>query len=225
MLTESSRRRAHCPYLVRALGYMSASDPRDLLDIDLASGETVRVILSLTDNASGQPGNTLLPRVNITAPSGAIIATSSTVNTDRQILLSTTATQSGRHRIDLRRLAGQGEYYLRVEQVVTDAAATPTAISLLAAPLSFSDKPSIASAWHNLAQPMDVSDDLQVTALDALLLINELNNRRISTNKGELPPRPERPEVVDLLYDTNNDGLLTAVDALLVINELNSKPF
>ncbi len=35
-----------------------------------------------------------------------------------------TANQSGLHRLDLRRLAGEGEYYLRVE-LVTAALASP----------------------------------------------------------------------------------------------------
>ncbi len=50
---------------------------------------------------------------------------------------------------------------------------------------------------------MDVSDDLLVTAYDALLLINELNSRRVSSATGQLPPRAVDAEIADSLFDTN----------------------
>lgn len=196
-----------------AMGYLSASDTRDLLSLPLAIGQSIRVVLTRPDTAVVAPRNSLQPRLNITDPTGAIVATNSTFNTAGQIVLSLTATQAGLHRIDLRRLSGEGEYYFRVEQVIAPAAL---------APLPFAaNSTTMPSAWHNLAQPMDVSDDLQITAYDALLLINELNTRRISSGTGQLPPRAVDAEVADLLFDTNGDGFLTAVDALLVINQLN----
>ncbi len=195
-----------------AMGYLNASDARDLLDLNLTSGQTIRTVLSRPDTAGITPGNNLQPRVNILGPAGTILATNSTFNSAGQIVLSLTATETGRHRLDLRRLAGAGEYYLRVEEVLA-----PTVASVA---LSLADERK-PMPWHNLADPMDVSDDLKVTALDALLLINELNSRQISSATGQLPPRSAGAAAVDTLFDINGDGLLTAIDALLVINELN----
>lgn len=70
-------------------------------------------------------------------------------------------------------------------------------------------------AWQNLSIPEDVNDDQAITALDALILINRMNENQI----GTLGPRP-----LDFaaFYDVTGDGNLTAVDALRVINALNA---
>lgn len=72
------------------------------------------------------------------------------------------------------------------------------------------------NAWHNYGVSLDVSGDGRVTAIDALLIINELNSARSGSLLNrfiELPPR---------YFDTSNDNNLTSIDALLVINTLNS---
>ena len=71
------------------------------------------------------------------------------------------------------------------------------------------------NAWHNLRSVLDVNDDGLITAIDALLIINELNN---------LGPRSLiETDRVDLqgFLDVNDDGFVTAIDALLLINALN----
>lgn len=58
-----------------------------------------------------------------------------------------------------------------------------------------------------------------VTALDALLIINELGRRRDSDADGLLPAtRPDN--TLPPFYDVSIDGHVTALDALLVINQL-----
>ena len=59
-----------------------------------------------------------------------------------------------------------------------------------------------------------------VTPIDALVVINELNLRRISDERGQLPPRPLDWPPGDLI-DTNGDGSVSPIDALLVINALD----
>ena len=75
-----------------------------------------------------------------------------------------------------------------------------------------------ASAWHNVVRPNDVNNDLVVTPLDALLIINDINARSprvlTTTGVGGFVPPP--------FIDVNNDGLVSPIDALLVINQLNS---
>ncbi len=69
-----------------------------------------------------------------------------------------------------------------------------------------SSKTRVSDAW------CDASNDGQVTALDALLVINYLNRHSHSSIDDA---------VVSL--DTNDDRVVTALDALLIINRINSK--
>lgn len=62
---------------------------------------------------------------------------------------------------------------------------------------------------HNTFDPIDVNDDGNCTALDALIVINTLNAGSSSA-----------PEFVDV----NADHFASALDALLVINFLNEQP-
>lgn len=97
---------------------------------------------------------------------------------------------------------------------------TPT--SSMAAPAidrSISSSSVSSFGWQNTALPLDVSGDGRITALDALLVINELNSRQVSTATGQLLPRASASEV-DRFFDTNGDGVVTPLDALLVLNYL-----
>ena len=67
---------------------------------------------------------------------------------------------------------------------------------------------------HNLETPFDVDHNGQLQPLDALLIINFLN---------ENGPSPVGPTTLDFCYDVNGDGFIDVVDALLVINEINRR--
>lgn len=71
---------------------------------------------------------------------------------------------------------------------------------------------------HNAAFPSDVNNDGHTTPVDALFIINELNN-------GGARSLVDAPDLLatGLRYDVNNDAFLTPVDALLVLNELNAE--
>lgn len=69
--------------------------------------------------------------------------------------------------------------------------------------------------WHNARNRFDVNDDTFVTPLDALLVINAINDRLTLT--PELP----NPFIPVRYLDVSSDGFLSPLDALLVINELN----
>ncbi|MFG0267872.1 MAG: dockerin type I domain-containing protein [Rhodopirellula sp. JB055] len=66
--------------------------------------------------------------------------------------------------------------------------------------------------YHNDDEPHDVNSDEEVTALDALTIINYLN---------VYGPGPVGFGDQGFGYDVNADGFVTALDALLVINHLN----
>lgn len=72
------------------------------------------------------------------------------------------------------------------------------------------------SPWHNQSNPMDVSEDGQLTPLDALLVVNYLNLH--SPHKLEDLPEGIAPKI-----DCNADGFASPLDVLLVVNALNRR--
>ncbi len=75
--------------------------------------------------------------------------------------------------------------------------------------------------WANPLRPSDVNNDGVVSALDALVVINELNARRFSSAaSGELND-PATINWPGVYFDQNGDGNVSALDALRVINDLN----
>ncbi|MFN3193026.1 MAG: Ig-like domain-containing protein [Aureliella sp.] len=75
------------------------------------------------------------------------------------------------------------------------------------------------SPWQNNDKVVDVNDDSIVSALDALLAVNAINNR------GGNPKLPQEPEQLDSLFgfvDASGDGFITPLDALMIINWINA---
>ncbi|MFM9068260.1 MAG: peptidylprolyl isomerase, partial [Planctomycetota bacterium] len=76
-------------------------------------------------------------------------------------------------------------------------------------------------AWSNDLKPTDVDGDNIVAPLDALLVINEVNQRQYSDSLGRLPAiRPDNLQP-RRLFDVNDDGFVVPLDAIIVINQLN----
>lgn len=73
----------------------------------------------------------------------------------------------------------------------------------------------VISAQTNPRNSLDVNDDTAVSPVDALLVINQLND--VAT----LAARPAGEGEQSAFLDVNGDGFVTPLDALLVINELN----
>jgi hypothetical protein len=74
----------------------------------------------------------------------------------------------------------------------------------------------ITSPWQNPENRFDVDDNNAINAIDALVIINELNrggNSDLSLRGLSTPP----------FVDVTGEGFLTAIDALQVINYLNSR--
>jgi hypothetical protein len=72
--------------------------------------------------------------------------------------------------------------------------------------------------WQNEANAVDANADGSVSPLDALVIINYLNEH----GPGTLITPP--PTAIVIFYDTNGDGSVSPVDALIVINLLNAVP-
>ncbi|PHQ33873.1 matrixin family metalloprotease [Rhodopirellula bahusiensis] len=65
---------------------------------------------------------------------------------------------------------------------------------------------------YNYVNPTDVNEDNSTTALDALMVINQLNQASESESENA---------DLDGLCDVNGDGTVTSLDALMVINAMN----
>jgi hypothetical protein len=76
------------------------------------------------------------------------------------------------------------------------------------------------AASSNPTNTLDVSDDGAVSPLDALLVINALNNPQLVSSgaSGGAEGQSAAP-----YYDTNGEGFFTPIDELLDINYLNSR--
>jgi len=73
-------------------------------------------------------------------------------------------------------------------------------------------------SYHNSLFRHDVNGDQKVTALDVLVIINEINARGPRVLPS--PPTPKQPWYY---YDVNEDGKITALDVLNVINYINDR--
>lgn len=85
---------------------------------------------------------------------------------------------------------------------------------LLAADLGVNTDPL---AYHNSINPNDVNRDSIISPVDAILIVNHLNN-----NEDATLPAVDGLAKTSLL-DTNADGFVTPHDALNVINSLNAE--
>ena len=68
--------------------------------------------------------------------------------------------------------------------------------------------------FHNISMPLDVDNDLQVTPLDALVVINQIN----SVYRAEGEGLADKPIV---FCDVDADGTVSPLDVLAVVNQLN----
>jgi dienelactone hydrolase len=71
-----------------------------------------------------------------------------------------------------------------------------------------------AQVWTNPTQPLDVNDDGAVTALDALLVINAINQWSVG-------PLTRLVGQTTSYLDVNGDGILSPTDVLTIIDQLN----
>ena len=73
-------------------------------------------------------------------------------------------------------------------------------------------------AWQNPRHPCDITDDAQITPVDVLTLINDINSKGSRDLTTASPPTPAPPPFLD----PSGDNGLSPVDVLVVINYINS---
>lgn len=106
-----------------------------------------------------------------------------------------------------------GSYDLRIQQVATSS--TTFAIPGSSDPSSAS---GIELIWHNAANPYDVNNDGLVTPIDALLIVNYLND----SNASALPTGSLSTGSPPPYLDVDGSNTISPLDSMLVINYLNS---
>ncbi|MCA9119200.1 MAG: Ig-like domain-containing protein [Planctomycetaceae bacterium] len=74
----------------------------------------------------------------------------------------------------------------------------------------------LVSDWTNPFGAVDVNRDGSLGPLDALVGINELNNRTLFGGRTKLPARGDFPDA--FFYDVNGDESISPLDVLIVIN-------
>ncbi len=208
------------------IGFLNSSDVTDVSSVSLTQGERVRLIASRPGIAPGiTPVQSLQVRLSIIGSTGKVVATTDKLNAQGLVVLDYTPTTTGVHRIEVRRTAGLGVYHLRTVSLTPVNNLVGGEVDPLLAdwidesvPPVESDDLTLLPQWQNWLQPMDVSNDDEITGLDALLIINELNSHQVSNSSGQL----QNTAAIDAFYDASGDGMVTALDALLVINAINS---
>ena len=78
------------------------------------------------------------------------------------------------------------------------------------------DRRLLASDWQNAFDPLDVDGSEIVSPIDALLVINELDERGSRSLPGLARAISQPP-----YWDTSGDGWISPLDVLLVVNGLN----
>jgi hypothetical protein len=114
----------------------------------------------------------------------------------------------------LKRVLAPGEHH--VELRLTAEGSSPASVTVHQVSANTF---TMRALWQNVVQPLDVNGDSDISPIDVLLIINELNDPRYSdrgTNR-----LPSAVNVVGPYLDTNGDNAVTPIDALLVINWLN----
>lgn len=79
----------------------------------------------------------------------------------------------------------------------------------------------VGGNWTNFVKPADVDGSGVTTALDALVIVNQLSRGTlVEPGTSVLIDPAVVAEFPDLFYDANGDGSITALDALNVINRI-----
>lgn len=71
--------------------------------------------------------------------------------------------------------------------------------------------------WQNKVSNVDINSDGVTSPIDALLVVNELNQRE----SRRLPTNPTNADKIFGFVDASGDGFVTPLDALMVVNQLN----
>lgn len=118
-------------------------------------------------------------------------------------------------------IGNAGEQYVTIKVTATDSGSPTASLQKAFSIIVLVNE----TPWQNRVEPLDVTGDGGVHPIDALMVINLLNDdgTGILDSKHGLP-MARSSSATDTYYDTSGDGHCTAIDALLIINYLNDPP-
>jgi hypothetical protein len=112
-------------------------------------------------------------------------------------------------------LTQNGTTSFDVFRIRTNDPAFATSSTTMVAAMAMAPTSAMSASLASPVTTSDVSGDGKVTPLDALILINAINNQSgFSTNLLADPGTPQ--------YDVDGDSILSPRDVLIVVNELNA---
>ncbi len=187
----------------------------DYYQLEALEGHTIVMETSTPSAGPGEFVNDLAPVVRLYNQDGILVATNAdSGNAFLEYVVPAGA--AGTYYVEIAGGSTVGEYVLSIRQITPLVPAADADGEAVAASTITTDAPA-ASPWSNRARRQDVSNDGQVTPIDALLLISRLN-----TNGTHRLPPERAGDSPDPFFDVNGDGFLSPADVLLVIHLLNN---
>lgn len=192
---------------------ITAAGQKDVYRFEADAGQLITIQTLLAKGGAA----TLNPVVRLLDSTGAVIAvnddtrlgfnsfdqpTGVVVQSNQSLVLNVPAPRTGTYYVEVSGSGNTvGEYDLLVATMSPNASSSP---------------------WTNPIDPLNVDNQPGIVPLDALIIINELNNPQYSDPDGRLRPPPAG--FPPPYYDVNGDGYVIPLDALIVINYLNTHP-
>lgn len=194
----------------KAIGYRSS-----LATVAVQDVESLQLIVDRGQLQEQTPADTVRGRINLSfpAPSGGYTVQLTPSISGQITLPSSVTVPEGQREIGFDLVAIDDyavEGALALQLLASGTGLPPAAVDLL---IQDDDQP----LWQNPLDKWDTDGNTFFNAMDALVVINNLNRfgSRYLRPGIDAPPRP--------FVDANGDGLLNAMDALVVINELNRR--
>jgi hypothetical protein len=196
--------------LASANGYRTRTDVVSVQDV-----ETISLALDRLSLQEKTPQDSVrgVVRLSFSAPTGGYTVQLSPSQTGQLNIPATVTVPAGSNSIAFDVVAIDDyavEADMSIQLLATGAGAAQAAVDIL---LEDNDEP----LWQNPADRLDTDGNRVLNAIDALVVINNLNrfgSRFLKPGIDSPPPN---------FIDPNGDGAVTAIDALFVINELNRR--
>ena len=194
----------------KSTGYLS-----NLTTVAVQDVESLQLTVDRGQLQEQTPVDTVRGRINLsfTAPSGGYVvqlipSISGQITLPNSVTISEGQREIGFDIVAIDDYAVEGA--LTLQLLASGTGLPPAAVDLL---INDNDQP----LWQNPLNKWDTDGNTFFNAMDALVVINNLNRfgNRYLRPGIDAPPKP--------YVDTNGDGLLNAMDALIVINELNRR--
>ena len=198
------------PLLAAATGYRSSANSVSVLDI-----ESLQLVVDKTRLAEKSPADSARATVSLSfpAPTGGYVVQIAPSKPDQLGLPTSVTVPAGSQSVQFD-LEAIDDYAVEGLMNLNLLASAP---GVSAASVDMVIEDNDLPLWQNPLDPFDSDNNTFFNAMDALVVINNLNRfgTRYLRPGIDLPSPP--------YVDTTGDGLLNAMDALVVINALQRR--